>query len=371
MNIEEIRDNTAGSLRRKITDYFREEILSGRLAPGAQLPSTHLLAAELETGVASVQRALAVLQREGLITRLPRLGSIVTEQKKELRTVAVYSFFNPQYPPGPFLRLLLGYLQIELKSRGLDCRIYHDNQRPFTLKNVRRHYERREFDAVVFLDIKEELHTLIPAFPAPNATFATLDAEVSRCCFPHTDLAEKVVEAFRRTGKKKISVISSIPVSSPSAPVRSSFYRALDDAVAREGLELLPEHRSFATGKFPGADVENFALFAYREFKRLWALPNRPEALFLYSDDCFPGLLAALFELGVRIPEDLELLVHHNREHRMICPVECTYIENSIREYAAGILDVLMARYRGGIHDRISHFEIVCHHPTDDEKEML
>ena len=361
-----------GSLRQRITDYFREEILAGRIAPGTQLPSTQQLASELETGVATVQRALTILTREGLITRLPRLGSVVTEQKKELRTVAVYSFFNPQFPPGPFLRLLTGYLELELKARGMNCRIYYDNQRPYSLKPFLRLYARREFDAAIFLDLKSELYPALESLTVPHASFGTIDAEVSRSCYPLSDLAELAVAEIARTGRRRVGVISSvIPGGGEPGPrrIRRGFYRILEEGLRQRGLELHPGHYVCGNEQEPGADVEEFARFAYRAFKRMWAQPNRPEVLFLYSDDCFSGLLAALYELGVRVPEELELVVHHNREHRMICPVACTYLENSIRDYAGGIIDVLIGRYRGVPPGGVLRYRAVQHRPGAEEQE--
>ncbi|MFI6909727.1 GntR family transcriptional regulator [Nonomuraea sp. NPDC050394] len=66
-------------LFRQLADVIRNDIKSGRLAPGVKLRSLHQLAAEHEVGVATVEEALAVLRAEGLIRTQKGRGSFVVE----------------------------------------------------------------------------------------------------------------------------------------------------------------------------------------------------------------------------------------------------------------------------------------------------
>jgi GntR family transcriptional regulator/MocR family aminotransferase len=62
---------------RQICDSLRQAILSGRLAPGARLPGTRLLARELRVSRNTVNGALAHLRAEGYVVALPRSGTFV------------------------------------------------------------------------------------------------------------------------------------------------------------------------------------------------------------------------------------------------------------------------------------------------------
>jgi GntR family transcriptional regulator len=62
---------------RQLADILREQIQSGALQPGQQLPSEGSLAQEYELGRNSVRQALALLRGEGLIVVKPRLGAYV------------------------------------------------------------------------------------------------------------------------------------------------------------------------------------------------------------------------------------------------------------------------------------------------------
>jgi GntR family transcriptional regulator / MocR family aminotransferase len=62
---------------RQIGDSLREAILSGRLGPGARIPATRLLAADLGVSRTTVNGAVAQLLAEGYVEARPRAGIFV------------------------------------------------------------------------------------------------------------------------------------------------------------------------------------------------------------------------------------------------------------------------------------------------------
>ena len=58
----------------RLAALIREQIVSGRLAPGAQLPSIAVLRREHGHSRQTVGKAMRILQGEGLIYRVPGLG---------------------------------------------------------------------------------------------------------------------------------------------------------------------------------------------------------------------------------------------------------------------------------------------------------
>jgi GntR family transcriptional regulator len=61
-----------------LADHYRQEILSGALAPGTKLPSNRELAGTWRTTAVTVTRALGALQVEGYIVTSPR-GTFVSD----------------------------------------------------------------------------------------------------------------------------------------------------------------------------------------------------------------------------------------------------------------------------------------------------
>ncbi len=74
-------DAEAGTaLYRQIYLQLRERIESGRLLPGARLPSSRALVADLAVSRNTVEGALSRLQEEGWITRRVGDGTVVAQR---------------------------------------------------------------------------------------------------------------------------------------------------------------------------------------------------------------------------------------------------------------------------------------------------
>ncbi|HEX5996277.1 MAG TPA: winged helix-turn-helix domain-containing protein [Jiangellales bacterium] len=61
----------------RVASAIREQIRTGRLEPGAKLPTTQQLIAQYEVGYGSVRTALMILKAEGLIVGRPGEGVYV------------------------------------------------------------------------------------------------------------------------------------------------------------------------------------------------------------------------------------------------------------------------------------------------------
>jgi GntR family transcriptional regulator/MocR family aminotransferase len=72
-------DGASGAaLHRQIYDALRDAVLAGRLAPGARVPATRVLAAELGVSRNTASAALAQLVAEGYVEARERSGTFVT-----------------------------------------------------------------------------------------------------------------------------------------------------------------------------------------------------------------------------------------------------------------------------------------------------
>lgn len=69
-----------GPLYQQIVDGIRREIASGRLSPGAPLPSFRTLAGQLLVSLITVKRAYEDLERAGVIHCHQGLGTFVAER---------------------------------------------------------------------------------------------------------------------------------------------------------------------------------------------------------------------------------------------------------------------------------------------------
>lgn len=68
----------------QIKEQIIEQILTGHLPEGEQLPSIRMLAKELKISVITTKRAYEELEKEGYIDTVPGKGSFVSFHNKEI-----------------------------------------------------------------------------------------------------------------------------------------------------------------------------------------------------------------------------------------------------------------------------------------------
>ena len=61
----------------QLAAYFRERIRSGELGPGDRLPSLTAISSETGASPKTIQRAMRILEDEGLVRVVPNRGTFV------------------------------------------------------------------------------------------------------------------------------------------------------------------------------------------------------------------------------------------------------------------------------------------------------
>lgn len=72
----------------QLIDSITEEVLSGRLGAGEQLPSVRVLASTLAINPNTVQKAFSALEARGILSCLPGRGNFVTSDTAALQREA-------------------------------------------------------------------------------------------------------------------------------------------------------------------------------------------------------------------------------------------------------------------------------------------
>lgn len=104
--------------------YFKlhDQILSGEFEPGERLPTEPEMAEQLHVARKTLRNALSRLEKDGLLNRIPRIGTYVRSRNKPEtpRILIIMNDFpdKPAYTPIWFL--LPGILEY-CHSRGLEC----------------------------------------------------------------------------------------------------------------------------------------------------------------------------------------------------------------------------------------------------------
>ncbi|KDN75487.1 GntR family transcriptional regulator [Streptomyces olindensis] len=103
------------SLHERIAADLRDDIMTGELPPGANLPSTAQLRTRFDASNATIRKALQLLKDEGLV--VGRAGAAVTVREHRQRTIRPAASLAPAAPGEPYPWLT------EAAKHGTDARI--------------------------------------------------------------------------------------------------------------------------------------------------------------------------------------------------------------------------------------------------------
>jgi DNA-binding LacI/PurR family transcriptional regulator len=306
-----------------------------RIRNGERMPTVAELAAQYPHSRATVNRALRSLAEQGYL-RLDRGRGIHLQQSHQILRIGL--LVGPsllETPTQPFAALLARGAREFFDARGIEHRLYIE--RPELLregipcKNLRRDLE------------AEWLHGLITAQCNAPGSFH-YSALWRRRALPlvnigtHHRVAHHVstrpeaalrlaLEVVRERGGRRVAVFGSGAPSEKRA-------RAL-----LEGYGLEAEEEWFArTGRGVGPEEQG-----YLNTQLLWSRPRRPDSLVVLDDVLAKGVMQALLELGVRVPEELHLVHHANRGSGIFYPISAPRVEYEPTDFIERAADLVLA----------------------------
>jgi DNA-binding LacI/PurR family transcriptional regulator len=87
--------------------------------------------------------------------------------------------------------------------------------------------------------------------------------------------------------------------------------------------------------------------FGCQAFRRLHRLSERPDGLIIHPDMAAEGAILAILQCGIRIPEEMKLVVHSNARNRLICPFPVTWAISDEDAAAAALIQIIEKQFAG------------------------
>jgi len=331
----------------QISKSLRGLIMSGKIAPGERIPSTRELAALLGSHVAGVHAALTVLVKEGLLFRVPGLGTFVRQREEKLTRVGVFG--NMAVNESLFVQALRKALKDELNQAGIemDLRLDPRPEKEFTepwLPFVQA-AANREFQAVIVTEPNMMYLGWQSKLRVPTVFLGTENLP-NQVNFDGKQFAELSLQALAGQGCRSVGIITPLSTQTNDGRPAGHFFEYFIDVSRDLGLTIKDEWMRVAAheGAMRGRSYEGYG---YEEFLKLWSLPERPEGLIVADDVAARGVILALQQQQVRVPEDLKLVLHKNESIDLLCPVPATFIVGSERELARALIDQVQKQFRG------------------------
>ena len=329
----------------KVGGAIRERIRRGEWGPNERLPSRDELAAEYKTSVFTIHRALTPLVEEGVIERKRRTGTVVSSDPAVLTCAGIYGgdWLVDEWEFA-FYRELTRELQRQLGGQQVQSRMFAD-MRPLAdrvapMPELVQAIESRTIQAlfVVLCDNSTLWLTHLPvaasfsaSYPIPNRV--GVDTE---------QFLRLGLTRLREQGCRTVGFISAVEVPRDHHSSYFQMYEVFIGLVVELGLTVRDPWAITPTGH-----ILDHEAYGYEAFRRLWAADEHPDGLLVYPDTSARGVMTAALELGVRVPEDLKMVFHHNTGVDWICPLGVDWVESDTTAWAAAMIEQVRRQKAG------------------------
>jgi len=349
------------AIHRQITDHVRGLILSGELPPDSKLPSAEKLAVDWKSNPTTVQNALAVLVKEGLLVRMPKRGTFVRKREEKLTCVGVYCPANVK--GSPYAHAVCEAIGTELHNAGIEMDLwmdprprdqYHERWTPLV-----KAAENRRFQAFIATETNSDLERWQSKLPVPTAFLSASPSVPNNVDHDMRQFVEISLRELARQGCRSVGFINPM-LTTPDPDDSECFVRAYDmlghftDIASELGLTVKNDWmRVVRNSSYAALEIQNQERFGYEQFLKLWSQPEKPEGLLIFSDVIARGVLMAIQKEHVRVPEDLKLALSKIESIPLFCPMPATFVVHREREIARALIEQVQKQFRGESCERI------------------
>lgn len=291
-----------------VVDWVKSELLKGNLNPGNRLNSEHELAEKFSLSRQTIRHAIAVLEKEGYVTRVQGSGTYISDNnitdKVNRKNIAVITTYVDAY----IFPQTIQHIERVLSDAGYTVQISFTNNRISREKTILEGIVEKDDIAGVIAEptksslpnpnlkyYKQLMKKHVPVL-FMNAYYEVLDA-------PHVSMNDKLAGKLAtkyviEKGHKRIGGVFKLD-DGQGARRYAGFLEAMNEADLKvTGNDLL---------WFDTVDVENeenIKDLASRIRRRL----STCTALVMYNDEVAYKVINEFNKMGINIPEDISIV---------------------------------------------------------------
>ncbi len=329
----------------RVKQSLREKITRRDFTPGGLLPSDRQLMRQLGVCRQTVIRALHELRAEGIVRREHGKGTFVNQSKSQ-GEVGILTYLNrASTDHSVYPQNLLRSVVNRLCELGSEPRLYSTYGME-VIGNIHAHGQK-----VLEHCARGRLRCLIVSWDynvnEVQAAVARWGVYVIGSYTEETRFStynvgddNKAVTAegiggLLKRGLQKIALITG-----------KQMYATVNNRVEAY-LRVLEENRLSIRPGWIRADLEPSPKAGYEQFRRLWAMDDRPEAVLICDDFMALGATQAMVELGLQPPRDLTVMVLTNRGSGLVFPLPVIALELDSEPVGAAVADMALRLMRG------------------------
>ncbi len=338
-----------------ILNEIRQDIVSGKLAPGAAVPSRDELLVRFGSSRQTLQTAMNTLIRDGFITARRFGGTVVAGKPPHLYQYGLVSFL-----PFSSTRYTVAMQQAasKLSEEGAYAiKSYYYEQGHIQAEGFRRliaDVESHRVAGLIFALPPDHLAGT-PAMEQPGLPLVLNGSPKSYSHLHHFHFAgekflERAVDHLIRRGRRKIAVMGVYHANDHQGDLNYLLRRKVGrpEWMQSCGLQSGSAHQvALLLAKLSGED--------------------RPDALIIRDDNLVEAATEGLAKSGLRIPQDLEVLAHCNFPDRAPSCVPVTRLGLDCRDMIIRDVECLKAQREGRLYPQNTELPVVFEWELDSK----
>ena len=331
-------------LYRQIYHALKADILNGHYPPGSQLPTESELIQRFGVSRVTVRNALSLLQREGLVARIPAKGTFVRRNEVPSSTPKLIALLALDVQLDFFGKIIRGAEQ-EAAAQGyklLVCSTDNDAEKerqcllelqshvagfviaPATGNQNHAHYGQLLVQGIPFVFVDRYL----PEF------------NIDRVTSDNVQGGYLATRHLLELGHRRIGVISA-----RKATTCTERLRGYQQALQEFDVPFDPALVAHAVGKRRDG-WDEYLHQGGAQTRALLNLPDPPTALFAMNDLLAAGALRYLRERGIAVPEQIAIVGYDGMELSELVSPSLTTVEQQSLRMGAEAVRLLVRRIR-------------------------
>jgi DNA-binding LacI/PurR family transcriptional regulator len=338
------RDNDKRPKYLRLAESVRQQIEAGELKPNQQLMSYVEIEAEFGFSQNTVERAYAILEREGLISREHGRGVFVAERVAPKQSTKYIGYMDGHFH---YTRNVAYY---NILLNGARTHLQRSGRQLLLIDNPQSFRDWDQLDGLLLCeaghddDFDFDLQGLERTIPKNLPYVNTLTSLPNAPCVLADDASgiRQIMRHLFSLGHQRIAYLSRVtqplPEQNPLVRLRYETYLAAHE---EHGLEFQPEM------VFPG--FVDFTLtqeeYGYQGMKK-WLQAGWQSlgctALMAQNDMATIGAIRALSEAGLRIPDDISVVGFDGTETFHFSPYQLTTVKVPLHEIGMAASQTLL-----------------------------
>jgi DNA-binding LacI/PurR family transcriptional regulator len=323
---------------KQIAAHFQDQIARGVLAPGDAIPNTLDLAKHFNVANQTAQNALKELSKRGLIKRVPKLGSFVSEHLHANTMALVCGRSLITESDTRSYAQITWQLSNHLTRQGWNTKVYTPVCPPLErlmIQDLERDIQTGLIKSIMIVELSAQLAPWLKEECKIPWAYAFQRSDEIEVRSDYKLMVTQGLEYLEKRNYQNIGiVVSKYETTSP---------RGIQEQVTQ--LQQ--------SGQFAGAveyirPVNNAPQSGMKEImRRIASSTPMPDALFVIDDNLTSGVILALLANNLNYPEKIGILTHANRGIDILSPVPLTRMEMDPLRIAIHSTDNLLRRLNG------------------------